>query len=230
MKLFEARQRVARSSRMVRGGEIDVGRLGSVAQRAHSEQWSGSVLRGVLLALLLDEHNRALNGYRLAILVRRRLGPAWDVGRQSVYRTLEQLEKEDLVSCAERSPAGMGGAGRRQRVYWATDRAEAALSAWMEAPVSRELVRDELQAKIAISRARDAPALLRALDAYERSCFELLRQTGEAKVPMGSWAGLSMNLARAAADEGIEAELRWVAVARRWIADYIAEQAMRPPR
>jgi hypothetical protein len=93
----------------------------------------------------------------------------------------------------------------------------------MEASVGKEPVRVELQARIAVSRAEDAPRLLRALDAYERSCFLVLRETQGAEVPMGSWAGLSMNLRRTAVDESIQAELRWVAQARKWINDYVAE-------
>jgi hypothetical protein len=94
----------------------------------------------------------------------------------------------------------------------------------MEAPVGRDSVRDHLQVKIAVSRSVDAPRLLSALDAYERSCFELLRETEQSEVPMGSWAGISLNLARSASEQRIHAELRWVGIARRWIEDYLAEQ------
>jgi hypothetical protein len=110
-------------------------------------------------------------------------------------------------------------------VYAATDRAETALSEWMRSPVSKEPVRVELQAKIAMSRAGDAPQLLSALEAYERECFDMLRQTNEAEVPMGSWTGLAMNLTRVGVDESIQAELRWVTLARRWIEDFLAEHA-----
>jgi hypothetical protein len=81
-----------------------------------------------------------------------------------------------------------------------------------------------------MSRAQDAPQLLDALDAYERECFELLRQTNEAEVPMGSWAGLALNLTRMAVDESLQAELRWIATARAWIKDFLAEIADGPLR
>ena len=194
-------------------------------QRAHREQSSGSPLQGVLLALLLAEPDRALHGYRLTTLARRRLGPAWEVTRQSVYRALARLESEGLVAASVRPGAAQGGAGHGHRVFMATDSAEAALAAWMAGPIGKEPLRVELQAKIAVSRPDDAPSLLQALDAYERSCFEMLRATNEAEVPMGSWAGLSMNLTRTAVDENIQAELRWVTIARRWIEDFIAERA-----
>jgi DNA-binding PadR family transcriptional regulator len=190
---------------------------------ARREQLSGSPLQGVLLALLLGEQEQPLHGYMLTTLVQRRLGPAWGVTRQSIYGALGRLEEEGLVSSSWRHTTD--GGGHRQRVYVASDRAESALSDWIRSPASKEPVRVELQAKIAMSRARDAPELLRALDAYERECFQMLRQTNEAEVAMGSWSGLAMNLTRMAVDESIQAELRWVTLARRWIEDFLAGHA-----
>lgn len=188
------------------------------------ERLSGSPLQGVLLALLLDEQQtQPLHGYRLTTLVERRLGPAWGVTRQSVYGALERLEDDKLVSSAWKKPPDQPGPGRRQKVYSAARPAEAVLAAWMESPLSLQPVRVELQARIAVSRAQDAPRLLRALDGYERDCFAMLRETNEAKVPMGSWAGLALNLQRMGVDEALQAELRWIATARRWIMDFLGE-------
>jgi PadR family transcriptional regulator, regulatory protein PadR len=191
---------------------------------AGKERLSGSPLQGALLALLLGEQEQPLHGYMLTTLVERRLGPAWGVTRQSVYAALNRLEQEGLVSSAWKT-ASVRGRGHGQRVYAATERAGGALSSWMCAPASKEPVRVELQAKIAMSRAQDAPQLLRALDAYERECFELLRQTNEAEVPMGSWAGLALNLTRMAVDESLQADLRWIATARAWIKEFLSEIA-----
>jgi PadR family transcriptional regulator, regulatory protein PadR len=193
------------------------------------EQLSGSPLQGVLLGLLLGEQEQQLHGYMLTTLVERRLGPAWGVTRQSVYGALNRLEEEGLVSSAWKAAAARGR-GHGQRVYAATEHADGALSEWMRSPVSKEPVRVELQAKIAMSRARDAPQLLDALDAYEQECFEMLRQTNEAEVPMGSWAGLALNLTRMAVDESLQAEFRWIATARAWIKDFLAESTGGPRR
>jgi DNA-binding PadR family transcriptional regulator len=193
------------------------------------EQLSGSPLQGALLALLLGEQEQALHGYMLTTLVERRLGPAWGVTRQSVYGALNRLEEGGLVSSTWKT-ASVRRAGHGQRVYAATERAEAALSEWMHSPVSKQPVRVELQAKIAMSRPCDAPQLLNALEAYERECLEVLRQTNEAEVPMGSWAGLAINLTRVGVDESIQAELRWITLARRWIEDFQAEHATDPAR
>jgi DNA-binding PadR family transcriptional regulator len=204
-------------------------RRGAVSRASTGkEQLNGSPLQGVVLAALLSEPEQAFHAYMLATLVERRLGPAWSVTRQSVYWALKRLEEEKLVSSVGK-PATAGG-GHGQRVYSATDRAEPARTVWMESPVSREPMRGELQAKIAFSRVQDAPQLLQALDAYERDRFELLRETKEAEVPMGSWAGLALNLTRNAVDEGLQAELRWIATARRWITEFLAETSGEPVR
>jgi DNA-binding PadR family transcriptional regulator len=184
---------------------------------------SGSPLRGALLALLVSEGEQPLGGYRLGTLVERRLGPAWRVTRQSVYGTLERLEEDGLVCSSSKEASARGSEG--QRVYSATDRAGAAVAAWMETPVGKEPMRVELQAKIAMSSAEHAPQLLRALDGYERECFNVLRKTEEAEVPMGSWTGLAMNLTRLAVDESLQAELRWIALARRWIEDFVSDES-----
>jgi hypothetical protein len=47
---------------------------------------------------------------------------------------------------------------------------------------------------------------------------------------MGSWAGLAMNLTRMAVDESLQAELRWIALARRWIGEFVAEQSGKQAR
>jgi len=202
----------------------------SRATAASKEHLSGSPLQGMLLALLLGEQEQPLHGYKLTTLVERRVGPAWGVTRHSVYGALKRLEKEGLVSSLYKRAPDRDAPGRGQRVYFAAGEAEAALAAWMEGPISREPVRVELQARIAVSRAQDAPLLLRALDGYERECFSLLRRTSDAEVPMGSWAGLALNLTRMAVDESLQAELLWIAKARRWITEFIAEMRDRPAR
>ena len=193
------------------------------AEMPEKKQVSGSPLRGALLALLVSEGEQPLGGYRLGTLVERRLGPAWRVTRQSVYGTLDRLEEDGLVSSSAKEAVGRIGEG--QRVYSATEQAEAAVAAWMETPVGKEPMRGDMQAKIAMSSPRHAPQLLRALDDYERECFAMLRKSQEAEVPMGSWAGLAMNLTRTAVDESLQAELRWIVMARRWIAEFVANES-----
>jgi DNA-binding PadR family transcriptional regulator len=195
-------------------------------QRGTSEkrQQSGP-LRGALLAVLVSERE-PLSGYRLTTLLERRLGPAWRVTRQSVYGALERLEDDGLVSSTIKP--SFGGAGAGQKLYEATEQAAPAVAAWIAGPIDKEPVRRELLARIAMSSPENAPQLLAAFEVYERECFAMLRKTSEAKVPLGSWRGLTMHLTRMAVDEGIQADLRWVTMARRWIEDFLAASGARP--
>ncbi len=171
-------------------------------------------LQGVVLALVVGRRGQPpLTGYRLATSVKRRLGAAWRGSPRSVYKALERLERAGLIRSSSQD--------RGRTTYRATERGEVALAQWM-ASAAREPMRLDLPAKIAVSRPEDAPRLLLALDDYERECFERLRASSETDVPTESWAGLAMTLARTALDEGLQAELRWVTVARRWIEDYRA--------
>jgi len=181
----------------------------------------GSPLKGVLLGLV-SELEQPAHAYVLATMMARRLGPAWQVDRKRVYQMLEQLEKANLISSSERhTKRGI------LEVYSPTDQTAGALSTWMDTHASKAPVREELQAKIAVSRVEDVPSLLRALDAYERECFEMLQATSESDVPARSWSGVAMTLARVAADEHLQAELRWVMTARQTIEDFVAHQQHR---
>jgi DNA-binding PadR family transcriptional regulator len=191
---------------------------------AENEHLSGppAPLQGMLLALLIEQ-DQPLHGYRLATLLERRVGPAWGLTRQSVYSALKRLEDRKLISSLGKPARSQERTKSGQRLYFSGVEAEAAFAAWMESPISREPTRVEVQARIAVSRAQDAPLLLRALDVYERDCFALLRQTKESEVPTGSWAGLALNLTRIAVDESLQAELQWIGKARRWIKEFITE-------
>lgn len=181
----------------------------------------GSPLKGVLLGLVAELEQPA-HAYVLATMMARRLGPAWQVDRKRVYQMLEQLERAKLISSSPRhTKRGV------LEVYSPTDYTADALSTWMETHASKSPVREELQAKIVVSRVQDAPRLLRALDTYERECFEMLHATSESDVPARSWSGVAMTLARVAADEHLQAELRWVMTARETIEDFVAQQSQR---
>jgi DNA-binding PadR family transcriptional regulator len=177
----------------------------------------GSPLKGVLLGLVA-ELEQPTHAYVLAAMMARRLGPAWQVDRKGVYQMLSQLQSANLIS-SEPSLTRRGVLD----VYFPTEHTEAALAVWMETQASKSPVREELQAKVAVSRSKDVPSLLRALDAYERECFDMLKATTEAEVATGSWSGLAMALARIAADEHLQAELRWVMTARQAIQEFMAQ-------
>jgi DNA-binding PadR family transcriptional regulator len=179
------------------------------------EAWTrGSALRGPLLGLLLHQE-RPISAYRLSGLLVQRL-PAWHVTPSSVANLLKRLLEEGYVSLGPGST----------RAYVATEKAKLALEEWMASPLCRQSVREELHARIASSSPRHAALVYRALDAYERECFDILADSGEpsaASAPLGSWRSLTINLTRAAADESLHANIRWSKIARRWIKDWVEE-------
>jgi DNA-binding PadR family transcriptional regulator len=188
-----------------------------VASAANRDWMRGSSpLKGALLGLVLQHPG---HGYDLANRLDRRLGPAWQIAAKDLYRMLEQLEKAGLVSSRRVSSDGPTGS---RRVYSPTERAEAALTEWMSTNTRMAPVRAEFQAKIAVARAADAPRLLVALDIYERECFSLFKASSQDAPPVRSFAGVAMHLSRASARLHLRAELEWIVLARRLIAEVAA--------
>src|SRR5205807_3868878 len=132
-----------------------------ITDAANRSWMRGSPLKGVLLGLVAELEQPA-HAYVLATMMARRLGPAWQVDHKSVYQMLGQLHGANLIS-REPSPTRRGVLD----VYFPTEHTQAALAIWMETHASKAPVREELQAKVAVSRREDVPRLLRGLDAYE---------------------------------------------------------------
>jgi DNA-binding PadR family transcriptional regulator len=200
-------------------------------------------LKGALLGLVLQ---RPGHGYDLANRLIRRLGPAWQIKAKGLYPMLQQLERAGLVLSEAIDCRGPTG---RRIVYYPTERAQPALTEWMAASAALEPLRVELQAKLAVARGEDVPRLLSALDCYERECRALLNASSETLLNASSetllstssetllstsseeyphprsWAALAMSLTRAAALTRLRAELDWVVLARRTIAEFAAARA-----
>jgi DNA-binding PadR family transcriptional regulator len=180
----------------------------------HVASTNQSPLRGALLALLVQGSSY---GYELANRLERQLGPSWPILRPSLYRMLRGLREEGLIvseSSDERNPARI--------VYSATDLAESALAAWMESPLPLERGRLQLQARMVVARQRDLPALLVALNIYERDLFSK-RTTIRADLPARqSLRSAMMFLVREASIQQINSELQWVDLSRQTIRDLIA--------
>jgi DNA-binding PadR family transcriptional regulator len=193
-----------------------------VAAGAEQRKWMrGSPLKGALLALLLEQ-NEPMHPYLLATLLARRLGPAGRVEHDAVYKMLTPLVKAGLVDCEWRENAT--GSWQRQKVYRATDLTEGARRAWMAAPLSYEVAREDLRIRVAFSRPSDAPVLLQSLDVFEMQCMEQLDECEAHEVPVGTWPGLVLNVACDWADEHVRADLSWIMKTRESIRDYAAQQ------
>jgi DNA-binding PadR family transcriptional regulator len=179
-----------------------------------SPAWAGtSALRGPLLGLLVEQ-DRPVGAYRLSSLLMQRL-PAWQITHSGVANLLKRLTEEGYATV---DPA-------RSKGYIATRQARAALEDWMQRPLSRQAVREDLHARIASASPHHAALLYEALEEYERECFELLDEGGAisaADGPNGSWRSLTINLTRLATDETLHGNIRWAKVAKRWLRDWVA--------
>jgi DNA-binding PadR family transcriptional regulator len=181
----------------------------------------GSLLKGALLALLLDL-SEPTHPYLLATLLERRLGPGTELDREAVYKMLTPLAREGLVEYEWRENAT--GNWSRQKAYRRTELTEEAVRAWMAAPPSYGVAREELRVRIAFSRSSDAPVLLRALDTFEMQCMEQLGECELHDVPMTTWPGLALNVACDWADEHLRADLSWIMKTRESMRDYAARR------
>lgn len=166
-----------------------------------------------------------IQGYKLANMLDRQLGPAWGIEPKNIYKLLENLESEGLVEMEQRDyPRGS------VNVFRATADAERVLDEWMRAKVDAGPRRVQLEARIAFSREQDIPHLERALDEYERDCFRLLKKAEFGlNPPLVSWRAYTMNMTRKANSLHLRAELEWLEATRGLIADWRERGPRRPP-
>lgn len=178
---------------------------------------SSTSLRGGLLALVLE---RPGHGYELANRLAGRLGETWAIVRKDIYRLLETLEHEGLLSLSEEREPGQ----RRPRlVYHPTELTAPAVAEWMQTLIPKEPMRAGIRAKVAVAREQDARSLLVALRAYERECMGLLRLAPTA-AGVRSWKGLLMDCTSEAVDAQLRCEVEWSRRTRRRIEEYLARR------
>lgn len=173
-------------------------------------------LRTAVVAALVEQ---PAHGYDLTNRLNQRMGPVLQVDARRVYEALLQLEKEGLAISVEEEAAA--APNRRRRVFSATELALATHEAWLRERQPLPVVRTNLHALIAFSRAEHAPQLLAMLEEYELDCMEMQERTTEPEVEGGSWRSRMIAAGRAAATEQLRAELRWIALVRREIEDHL---------
>lgn len=206
------RVREPTENRFISGIESGHG-MGSSAE-TDIGQGPARALRGATLALIVE---RGGHGYELAHRLNRRLGPTWQIDPKQIYPILDQFEKVGLVTCTEEATPGRPRQARF--VYHATEQAPAALARWMRSPVSKEPLRADVLARLAVATPDDAPQLLHMLDEYEAEVLALIEAAHEEEPPVRSWATLRLDVTRDHADAHLQAELAWTAVTRRRIRE-----------
>jgi len=178
---------------------------------------SSAPMRGALLGLVLQ---RPGHGGDLVSRLKGRLGETWRIDVTDVYRLLRRLEEEGLVASVQEHRAGNDQ--RMRTVYHPTEETAQAVTCWMETLMPREPVRLSLQAKLAVGREEDVPALVRALREYERECMALAQFVLPTDVRPQSWQALFMDGTRDAVYGMLRAEVDWSVRMRQRIDEYAA--------
>jgi DNA-binding PadR family transcriptional regulator len=160
-------------------------------------------MRGALLGLVLE---RPGHGGELAHRLRIRLGETWRVDGGDVYRLLEGLECEQLISAVEKPVGGRRGT---RIVYHPTERTSAAVRDWMQTLLPREPMRRGIDAKLAVATEQDTRRLPDALRQYERECLELAQAITPSDGAPRSWTHLFLDCTREGVLRGLQAEIEW---------------------
>ena len=185
---------------------------------------ASGALRGALLGLLLEYPG---HGADLANRLVARLGQAWRIDVNDVYRLLDQLEKKGLA--ISRNQPIQGARQRTQLVYHPTWGTSEALTVWMAALLPHEPVRPGWQAKLSVARPQDAPRLLRALQAHKRENLTLATSLAQAREHGDSWEAVCLDCSREAVLAQLHAEIEWAANTCRRIKEASGDLGIQSP-
>jgi len=124
-------------------------------------------------------------GYRLRAVLAEQLEMP-DLAKNTVYRALEQLQKEGLIveTRRDRGP----GAGRDRVWFAATEEGGEAFEGWLRSASQGLLLLDELYSKLLVSRPANLPELIELTWTQERACLARLGELEvAAQTPPGEW-------------------------------------------
>jgi DNA-binding PadR family transcriptional regulator len=155
--------------------------------------------RHIVLGLMIRHPSY---GYGLQQQMHERLG-FLGMAESAVYKNLERLERDGLVEEAGERRAGRTRRGVPRILYRATPAGVEEFRAWMREPSDRSVLRDELQAKLALSDPADLPELLQTVEAQTREC-------------LGELAALS----RPSLAQASSADVPWESAARMMVDDF----------
>ncbi len=171
-------------------------------------------LRGATLALICE---RPGHGYDLAVRLRHRLGPAWQITAKDIYPILDQLLAAGLVRREHE---------RRRSVCYPTPAAYEALERWHDDDVRKEALRSDVRARLATVPAGRVDRALRILDQYETDLLGLIEATEDVLPPqVRTWEGLLARVTHAGTDSHLHAEFAWIADARRRFVEFDEQSA-----
>jgi DNA-binding PadR family transcriptional regulator len=155
----------------------------------------------VVLGLMID---RSSYGYGLQQQIAERLG-FLGLAESAVYKTIERLEADGWIEEAGEKRVGRTRRGVPRILYRATPEGVVQFRDWMARPTDRSALRDELQAKLALSTPTDLPQLLRMAETQQQECLAELA-----------------TLSRPGLASAGDADVQWSAAARMMVDDFKA--------
>jgi DNA-binding PadR family transcriptional regulator len=185
---------------------------------------SGLSTKHMVLGLVVE---RPSYGYALQHQITTRLG-FLNLARSAVYKTLQRLEQDGLVEEAKRvMPSDRSGP---RVLYRATPAGVAEFKKWMAAPSDRGLLRDELQAKLALASPDDLPELLETAEAQLAACVaDLTALTKpslvDARARATPWPTAAQMLLDDFKVQLLEGTIDWLTSTVEVIAAHIAQQS-----
>jgi DNA-binding PadR family transcriptional regulator len=178
-----------------------------------------------LLGLLLEG---PAYPYQLADRLKARLGPGWNVNSGQVYKTIGDMEGEELIELVSGETEGRD---ERRRVYSITDVGVSEFERWLEARAGKvKLHRRPLLVKITLAGPERLGERLGEIDLYERECMARLQEFLDVRdhIPheqtpvRADHMLLRVNLG---ADISVlESELQWARNAREMICWLVAQK------
>lgn len=169
----------------------------------------------VVLGLVIE---RAGYGYELQQRIDRRLG-FLGLSDSVIYGVLDRLEREGLIVERGAKTTGQTRRGSPRVTYAATEAGVEEFRRWMAQPTKPATVREELQAKLALSAPEHIDQLIELTTdlelAYLRELQTLAgRRAADLDDPELSWEALTELLVDEAQATRIESMIRWLQQAR----------------
>ena len=163
-------------------------------------------VRYTLLGLLSQ---RPRHGYELHAAFEAVMGGEenWDVKPAQIYSTLARLEESGHIV---EETDGADGEGADRRVYAITEKGQADLAAWFNAPVEREHQRDEIFAKIMLAIATGVAKPRKVIQIQRAKLYQNLHAITAQRGKVDPQKDLAHILLLDSAVMHIEADLRWL--------------------
>ncbi|MEX1142422.1 MAG: PadR family transcriptional regulator [Thermoleophilaceae bacterium] len=180
----------------------------------------------VVLGLMIE---RPSYGYGLQQQIAERLG-FLGLAESAVYKTIERLEDDGWIEEAGEKQVGRTRRGAPRILYRATPEGIEGFRRWMAEPSDRAVVRDELQAKLALSGPADLPQLLELAEAQARECLAeltLLSRPGlaQAATPDVPWSAAARMMVDDFKGRWLESLIDWLDA----ICDVMEERIQQAP-